>query len=339
MIIAGRTASELWVNASESLLSSPDTMEVQSRNGPTHELLHVSLALDDPRQRWVANRHPPINLAFALAEVVWIIRGRNDSGFLNFYNSKLPNYAGTGSKYHGAYGYRLRKNLGFDQLQRAFTALSNNGDTRQIVLQIWDGKIDFPDSKGAPVNPDIPCNLISMLKVRNGKLHWCQIIRSNDLFLGLPYNLVQFTTLQEIIAGWLCLKLGPYHQLSDSLHAYSHDLETIRLTQHENTATNTDHLNIQKEESEHFFEVLESRIDLFRGKELTRAKHIHLSSIDGAPLAFQNMLTVLAAEAARRRKWKEESEEIMQHCSNPVFLQMWKRWTSWLATKRRNKTD
>ena len=35
-------------------------------------------------------------------------------------------------------------------------------------------------------------------KVRQGKLEWSQIMRSNDVLLGMPYNFIQFTGLQEI---------------------------------------------------------------------------------------------------------------------------------------------
>ena len=56
-----------------------------------------------------------------------------------------------------------------------------------------------------------------------------QIMRSNDLHLGLPHNLVQFTSLQEILAGWLGLEPAGYHHLSDSLHVYEKDRENFRL--------------------------------------------------------------------------------------------------------------
>jgi thymidylate synthase len=50
-------------------------------------------------------------------------------------------------------------------------------------------------------------------------------MRSNDLFKGLPYNLIQFTTLQEIIAGWLRIEVGSYNHISDSLHLYESEFQ------------------------------------------------------------------------------------------------------------------
>lgn len=63
-----------------------------------------------------------------------------------------------------------------------------------------------------------------MFNIRDGRLDWTQIIRSNDIFLGLPHNLVQFTTLHEVMAGWLGVQMGSYNQLSNSLHLYEKDL-------------------------------------------------------------------------------------------------------------------
>ncbi len=48
-------------------------------------------------------------------------------------------------------------------------------------------------------------------------------MRSNDHFRGLPHNLIQFTTVQEVLAGWLGISLGSYHHYSDSLHVYESD--------------------------------------------------------------------------------------------------------------------
>ena len=45
-------------------------------------------------------------------------------------------------------------------------------------------------------------------------------MRSNDIVFGLPYNFLQFTFLQEIIAGWLNVDVGEYMHISDSLHMY-----------------------------------------------------------------------------------------------------------------------
>src|SRR5260370_24286567 len=145
-----------------SKFEEPEVARLQaSRSGQTRELLGTAFTIKSPRQRWVTSRQPALNPAFAIAEVIWIMSGRRDAEFLNYWNPKLPQYAGSGKNYHGAYGFRLRRHLGLDQLERAYQALSNNPDTRQVVLQIWDSCVDFPLTDGSPADPDIPCNVCS----------------------------------------------------------------------------------------------------------------------------------------------------------------------------------
>jgi thymidylate synthase len=190
----GTTASEVWIKAASVLLGDDARLQA-SRNGATKEILHAVFVIEDPRQRWVLTRHPALNPAFAIAEIIWILSGRRDSAFLNFWNSQLPRFAGNGPIYHGAYGYRLRHAFGIDQLERAYQVLRNNVDSRQVVLTIWGANLDMPMENGQPVDEDVPCNLLSILKVRDGRLDWTQIVRSNDLFRGVPYNLLQFTMI------------------------------------------------------------------------------------------------------------------------------------------------
>ena len=201
------TADETWRAIADEFRGGRVAGQA-SRAGSTRELLHAAISISRPRERWISSRNPPINPAFAMAEIIWIVTGRNDSWFLSYFNRKFPEFVGDGPTLHGAYGYRLRRHLELDQLSRAYHTLASNPDSRQVVLQIWDGTVDLPHPDGHPRAQDIPCNVLSMLKVRENKLHWTQIVRSNDFFLGLPYNLIQFTTLQEIIAGWLEVEVG-----------------------------------------------------------------------------------------------------------------------------------
>src|SRR6267142_6836672 len=141
-VFEGRTADSVWQMIATQFRSGTNVTKQPSRAGLTHEIVQGAITVTDPRQRWVISRRPAINPAFALAEIVWIVRGRNDSAFLTYFNNELPRYAGTGPTFHGAYGYRLRRHLGLDQLDRAFLALRAKPYSRQVVLQIWDGGLD-----------------------------------------------------------------------------------------------------------------------------------------------------------------------------------------------------
>src|SRR5262245_53633665 len=143
-VLEGETADGLWLNAAAWFKPGGLATFQGGRGGETAEVLRAALTVRNPRERWITSRAPAMNPAFALAEVIWIMCVRDDSAFLNYFNPVLPGFAGRGATYHGAYGYRLRKHFGIDQLDRAFKALSANPDSRQVVLQIWDSPKDIP---------------------------------------------------------------------------------------------------------------------------------------------------------------------------------------------------
>ena len=321
---SGNTADDVW-RAGLSRLKEDGHIQ-RSRSGTTRELMHVAFCISDPQQRWVVSRLPAMNPAFAIAEVVWIMCGRNDAAFLNFWNRQLPKFAGNATKYHGAYGFRLRQHLGFDQLQRAYQALRNNPNSRQVVLQIWDGRVDFPDEQGAAANADIPCNVLAFLKVRDGSLEWMQINRSNDAFLGVPHNFVQFTTIQEVMAGWLGLTLGSYNHLSDSFHLYEDMAAAFTMDNEVIAESNTNSLCLDKDEFDRVFRSFGEYIDQLIMGDISPRRMASIARGSGYKTAYQNLLIIMCAEAARRRKWEQLSKELVLGCTNPLLVQLWTRW-------------
>lgn len=325
--IVGQSADEVWVEAVIALQDENLAPRRPSRMGMTRDLGQVALCISDPRQRWVFSRRPSINPAFAIAEAVWIIAGRRDSRFVNYFNRSLPRYAGRDELYHGAYGYRLRHGQELDQLQRAYSALTNNPHSRQVVLQIWDSFMDLPDDDGSPRAQDIPCNVVAMLKIENGALSWTQVMRSNDVFRGLPYNLIQFTILQEVMAGWLNARVGDFHLFADSLHTYESDILDLQRAQEPNRdGVAGESLALSKEESDkaiaHMVSSIESIIsDSTNGDDL-----VQLASASNMPPAYQNLLTVLVAEGLRRRCDGRANWVIEALCSNQCLQVLWKNW-------------
>ncbi len=330
-IFEGNTADEVWKGAASVLQLGTGASAHLGRGGGTREILHAMFSIREPRQRWIVSREPSINPAFAIAELVWLINGRRDSAFLTFWNSRLAEYTGTASYLHGAYGYRLRSHFGLDQLERSYQALKSNSASRQIVLQIWDPASDFPLMDGQPANADIPCNTQAFLKVRDGKLEWMQVNRSNDIFLGVPHNLVQFTGLQEILAGWLGLEVGSYNHLSDSLHLYDTHNQSSIIALNVTANRNNDSLAYPKEESENYFRHLVDCIDALISPTFTE-REISVVTAKRLPHSFHNLRIILIAEAARRKKWIATATTIIQECDNPALVQLWERW--WAKVQR-----
>lgn len=325
------SANGIWERAITDLWDVPGQQE--GRSGATREILHVAISISNPRDRWVTSRRPALNVAFALAEVVWILSGRSDAKFLTFFNNSLKKYAGVTPSQYGAYGSRLRTAFGFDQLDRACSALTHNPNSRQIVLQIWDPHLDLPFGDGMPRSADIPCNTQSILKIRDGNLEWLQIMRSNDAFLGLPYNIIQFTFLQEIVAGWLGVEVGHYHHVSDSLHLYERDLDAVRLERVANPRE-FDDFRLPKSQSENVIQTLAQCIDQIIDPNLTVEHLLPVIAQAVLPRPYMDVLKVLVAEGLRRRSAPDSIvREVVNGCRNPTLRAMWLEWEQRMSSR------
>jgi thymidylate synthase len=322
------TADDAWLTIAAAFASSPEVRLQPSRAGGTREIFRAAICIENARERWVASRSPPMNPAFALAEVIWILAGRNDSQFLTFFNRQLPAYTGDDERLHGAYGFRLREHFGFDQLERAARALESSPNSRQVALQLWDCGVDLPFEDGRPRSSDIPCNVLTLLKVRSGRLELTEVLRSNDVFRGLPYNMVQFTTIQEVLAGWIGAELGAYGQVVDSLHVYEDDLPAVVGSERIRQSPNTDNLAQPKRLSDHAWSELAALVDrLIAHPHCERAISMAAETLD-LPVGYRNIAAVLCAEAARRAGFTDTANAIMAACNNAVFRQLWAQWAA-----------
>lgn len=120
--------------------------------------------------------------------------------------------------FHGAYGPRLHGNLG-----PLVELLTRDPYSRQAILTIYDTRQDL----GRQVR-DTPCTLSLQYFIRPDEmgldaLHARTTMRSNDVWLGLPYDLIQFIALQGALAAALDVEMGTYSHSVGSLHLYSHD--------------------------------------------------------------------------------------------------------------------
>ena len=89
---------------------------------------------------------------------------------------------------------------------------------------------------------------------------------------------------------------------------------------------NNDCLALPRQESDRVFKELECRVEKMMDPEANPDVLERLVSWDSAPWAYRNILSVLMAQALRRRGLKESAADIMSHCTNPAYQQLWSRW-------------
>ena len=348
----GTTADAVWRQAVDRLRRIEVVQE--SRDQATREILHASFTIADPRQRVVFGR--PINPAFAVAEVIWILSGANDVEFLRFWNPRMVRFTDDDDPavFHGAYGYRLGSHPRLseraaqrlrhprfpgderrdDQLRQAYEVLRHTPHSRQVVLQIWDHAIDLPNPE--PRSRDVPCNVVSHLLLRDGRLEWLQVMRSNDLIWGTPYNFIQWTTLQEIVAGWLGAEVGSYNHVSDSLHVYERHWQELGVIATGDVQPSRNTADLRVGLYERWEAIWAPLVDIALGltERGTASDLLALQrEADELPPAYRQWVALLTAEALRRRGHEAEAETAIEG-AGPFWGASWRQWAQSLVPAR-----
>ena len=210
-VFSGDTLDDVMNDAIRAVLDRGEP--IQPSKGSAAELSGVLLEIKNPRAR--LSRTETRGRAFScLGELCWYLSASNQLDFIRYY---LPEYAEAsddGSTVHGAYGPRLFNWEGRSQWAIVQSVLEKKPDSRQAVLQLFDGKDLIAPHK------DIPCTCVLQFLRRGGKLHLLATMRSNDAYKGLPHDVFSFTMMQEIMACALGVDVGTYKHFAGSFHLY-----------------------------------------------------------------------------------------------------------------------
>ena len=144
-----------------------------------------------------------------------IYRVYNSDGSLKSEKEFPKGYAGTIGT---AYGYIVNK---FQLTQNLIDKLKNNPTDRRMIMSLWQN--DYLDTAVLP-----SCVWNSMWDVTDGKLNCIVTCRSNDVPLGMPFNITQYATLVHMLAQVCGLKPGKLYYNAKDLHIYVNQIEGIK---------------------------------------------------------------------------------------------------------------
>lgn len=151
----------------------------------------------------------------AAAEVAWQFMGTKDPTFIVGKAPKLWSKFIEDGELKTAYGHRWRKAFGRDQLELAMAELRNNPTNRQLYISAWDPS---SDGLGGPQPKNIPCPVGFVVSRFRDDLHMTVLIRSSDVFVGLPYDVMGYALTLDAIAASvgcrpasLCITLAHPH--------------------------------------------------------------------------------------------------------------------------------
>lgn len=179
------------------------------RGFDTVELMNFTINIKQPWRFMFDVENRELNQTIGALELAGLI-GQTDIDAAGRAHTKvLGRFQDEGVTW-GAYGPRIR-----GLLAPLMAEFAKDMYTRQAVLTIHDSRQDL----GTPVK-DKPCTLSLQYLYRRGRLYARTIMRSNDAWLGLPYDLMMFCGLQRCIAYWLGVPPGEYQHSVGSMHLY-----------------------------------------------------------------------------------------------------------------------
>lgn len=197
-----------------------DGFSQDSRVGPVvGEVLNAITVIEDPRSGLITSPIRNLSVKYAVGELLWYLSGSNLLSDITPYAKFWEGISDDGVTLNSAYGYRIHKQFGYDQWRYIKDKLNKDSNSRQAVIHIKDA-----DPK--PTN-DTPCTLSLQYSIRDGKLYATTTMRSNDIWLGFPYDVFTFTSLQVKLAMELGVGLGTYTHIAGSLHLYGRNVEKI----------------------------------------------------------------------------------------------------------------
>lgn len=170
----------------------------------------------------------------SVLEVLWFYQAQsNDVRWLQERNVKIwnewqidkdGNYLGRkfDKKYAytigTAYGYVVNK---YKLVDKLIDNLKNNPENRRMIMSLWDESL-----LQTAVLPSCVWN--TMWDVTDGKLNCVVTCRSNDVALGMPFNVSQYAVLTHLFASVCGLNAGKLYYNAKDLHIYENQVEGIQ---------------------------------------------------------------------------------------------------------------
>ena len=191
-----------------------------SRDGEVvGEIINATTVLSDPTNNIMKNSLRNLPMKYAIGELLWYMSHNNKLREIQKYTKGWDRMSDDGVTVNSNYGWCIRDKYGFDQWEWCKQELNNNPNSRRAVIHIKE-----PSDKESK---DVNCTVCLQFFIRDEKLYCTTYMRSNDIWLGYPYDVFQFTCMQILMSMELGIELGTYTHIAGSLHLYGRNYVNI----------------------------------------------------------------------------------------------------------------
>lgn len=182
-----------------------------------------------------------LHIRSIIYELLWFLQGDTNIQFLKDNGVTIwDEWATENGELGPVYGAQWRNWLGgdgrlYDQVISLLEGLKNKPDSRRHIISGWN-VASLPDETKSPQEnvktgkmalP--PCHLLYQWYVAEGKLSGSLYIRSNDLFLGNPYNTASLAFFTHMLAQQCDLDVGEIIISIGDCHLYNNHIEQAKL--------------------------------------------------------------------------------------------------------------
>ena len=181
-----------------------------------------------------------IHFRSVVTELIWFLNGGTNTTYLNKNNCKIWNqWADESGDLGPLYGKQWRRwetpnNEYIDQITNVIKDIQVNPNSRRLVVSAWN-PTDLPDETLSPQENVkkgfmalAPCHTLFQFYVLDKKLS-CQLYsRSQDFFLGTPFNISSYALLVILIAIETGLEPGELIWVGGDVHLYQNHIEQAK---------------------------------------------------------------------------------------------------------------
>jgi len=226
MHITGSSIDEAYSSLVLELVNNPEFIS-NPRGMQINESLGMRIDILDPTLNVLMNPTRAISKKYMAGETAFYFSGSDKLGFISHYAKFWKDISDDNRTVGSCYGKRIFKQGIVDKVTHscycnfdyARLSLEKDPDARKAIVTVYK---DYMDNQ---LNTkDNACTMFLQFFIRNGRLYLHTHMRSNDVWLGFPYDVFFFTLLQQKMAFLLGCELGTYSHIVGSMHLYNRNM-------------------------------------------------------------------------------------------------------------------
>lgn len=207
------TVEEAYRRTLKALMQQGEIVPCQDK--PTREVIGAEVRIYAPRAALITDPSRKFNYRYMLAEMMWNLCDTSKLNILESVHPGIVDYVSdqpedTRDRARWAYGPDIH-----GEIRPVLDLLKAYPETRRAIFRPGRRSTATERGQGTP-----PCLEFVQFFVRHGRVDMVVFMRSNDAFMGMPYDMFTYATWQHAVANHLGLICGTYVHKVGSLHYY-----------------------------------------------------------------------------------------------------------------------